>query len=159
VGDGKVRHELEREAGVMQLANVTFTGAQPKASIPDILAAADVCVAVLQNIPEFRLTYPNKVFDYLAAGKPVVLAIDGVIRKVVEEAGAGVFVQPGDPGALASAIRAFAGDRERARAMGERGRAHVTRSFDRRAHGAAFANLISAVANAKRGTAVSVTAT
>jgi len=147
VGDGKSRTELEQEATRRGLTNVTFTGAQPKASIPDILAAADLCVAVLQNIPEFRLTYPNKVFDYLASGKPVALAIDGVIRTVVEDAGAGVFVPPGDPAAMAAAIRDFAADPARGRSMGERGRAHVARAFDRRAHGTAFADLLTAVAS------------
>jgi glycosyltransferase involved in cell wall biosynthesis len=149
VGDGKSRQQLEEETAHRQLPNVTFTGTQPKASIPDVLAAADLCVAVLQNIPEFRLTYPNKVFDYLASGKPVALAIDGVIRKVVEDAGAGVFVQPGDPEAMEHAIRAFANDPARARAMGENGRSHVARAFDRRAHGAAFADLLGAVADGR----------
>jgi glycosyltransferase involved in cell wall biosynthesis len=147
VGDGKSRGELEEEAMRRDLRNVTFTGTQPKASIPDVLAAADLCVAVLQNIPEFRLTYPNKVFDYLASGKPVALAIDGVIRTVVEDAGAGVFVPPGHPAAMASAVRAFAIDPARARSMGERGRTHVARKFDRRAHGAAFGDLLTSVAN------------
>ena len=145
VGDGKSRQDLEQSAATRGLSNVTFTGTQPKAVIPDVLAAADLCVAVLQNIPEFRLTYPNKVFDYLASAKPVALAIDGVIRQVVERADAGVFVPPGNPAAMASAIRAFAADPVRARAMGERGRAYVTSTFDRRAHGTAFADLLSAV--------------
>jgi len=148
VGDGKIRHELEQEAARMSLDNVTFTGAQPKASMPDILAAADVCLAILQNIPEFRLTYPNKVFDYLAAARPIALAIDGVIRQVVEDAGAGVFVQPGDPTALAAAIRSFAADPARGRAMGERGRNYVAVKFDRRAHGLEFSNLLEARAAA-----------
>jgi glycosyltransferase involved in cell wall biosynthesis len=146
VGDGKSRQQLEDDVARRQLSNVTFTGTQPKASIPDVLAASDLCVAVLQNIPEFRLTYPNKVFDYLASGKPVALAIDGVIRQVVEDAGAGVFVQPGNPAAMASAIRTFANDPARARSMGERGRVHVARAFDRRAHGTAFAELLRTVA-------------
>jgi glycosyltransferase involved in cell wall biosynthesis len=148
VGDGKTRGELEAEAARMSLDNVTFTGAQPKASMPDVLAAADLCLAILQNIPEFRLTYPNKVFDYLAAARPIALAIDGVIRQVVEDAGAGVFIQPGDPIALASAIRSFASDPARGRAMGERGRDYVARKFDRRAHGLEFSNLLKARADA-----------
>lgn len=142
VGDGKTRRELEVEATRMSLDNVTFTGTQPKASMPEVLAAADVCLAILQNIPEFRLTYPNKVFDYLAAARPIALAIDGVIRQVVEDAGAGVFVQPGDPIALADAIRSFAADPARGRAMGERGRNYVARNFDRRTHGLEFSNLL-----------------
>ncbi len=86
------------------LNNITFTGALPKGRMPELLAASDVCVATLQNIPMFTTTYPNKIFDYMAAGRPTVLAIDGVIRQVVEDAGGGIFVQPGDPKALADAV-------------------------------------------------------
>ena len=50
----------------------------------------------------YATVYPNKVFDYMAAGRPVILAIDGVIRQVVEQAEAGVFVSPGDASALAA---------------------------------------------------------
>ena len=55
-----------------------------------VVASADVCLAILQDIPMFRTTYPNKVFDYMAAGRPVILVIDGVIREVVEKAGCGI---------------------------------------------------------------------
>ncbi len=55
-----------------------------------MLAASDVCVATLKNIRMFSTTYPNKVFDYMAAGRPIALAIDGVIRQVVEAAGGGI---------------------------------------------------------------------
>lgn len=148
VGDGKTRDTLEQEARRLSLDNVTFTGPQPKASMPDVLAGADLCLAILQNIPEFRLTYPNKVFDYLAAARPIALAIDGVIRQVVEQAGAGVFVPPGDPLALATAIRSFAADPARGRAMGERGREYVIKNFDRRVHGSEFSNMLDARSHA-----------
>ena len=67
----------------------------PKRRMPEVLAASDVCVAILKNIKMFTTTYPNKVFDYMAAGRPTVLAIDGVIRQVVEAAEGGIFVPPG----------------------------------------------------------------
>ena len=76
-------------------------------------------------IPAYATTYPNKVFDYMAAGRPVILAIDGVIRQVVEAAGCGVFAEPGDPAALARAIRKLASDRESARRMGLAGRKYL----------------------------------
>ena len=101
------------------LHNVTFAGPQSKGEMRAFLHAADVCVATLQNIAMFRMTYPNKVFDYLAAGRPVVLGIDGVIREVVERAQGGLFVRPGDSHALAHAIRQLAGEPERCREMGE----------------------------------------
>jgi glycosyltransferase involved in cell wall biosynthesis len=52
----------------------------------------------------FTTTYPNKVFDYMAAGRPTLLAIDGVIRQVIEDADGGIFVQPGNPEALANGL-------------------------------------------------------
>ena len=84
VGDGKDRKALEAQASQMALPNITFTGALPKSLIPEILAASDACLAVLLNIPMFTMTYPNKVFDYMAAARPTLLVIDGVIREVIE---------------------------------------------------------------------------
>jgi len=80
----------------------------------------------------YKTVYPNKVFDYMAAGRPVVLAIDGVIRAVVEDAGAGIFVPPGDPAALADAIRRLVNEPEAGVCMGARGRDYVKAHFDRR---------------------------
>jgi glycosyltransferase involved in cell wall biosynthesis len=79
----------------------------------------------------YKTVYPNKVFDYMAAGRPVILAIDGVVREVVEKAGAGIFCQPGSPEALAKAIRQLAADPKKARQMGLDGRAYLEQHFDR----------------------------
>lgn len=146
VGDGKERANLEHMADELQLTNVRFLGALAKRDVPRALAGADACVAILQPIPMFTMTYPNKVFDYMAAGKPVILAIDGVIRDAVETAGAGVFVPPGDDHALAGAIVELASNHERCRAMGKAGRAAVEEQFDRRAHAADFSRLITRMA-------------
>ena len=91
-GDGKLRKELEAKSRKMKLKNLVFAGAKPKKEMPNVVAAADVCLAILQDIPMFRTTYPNKVFDYMAAGKSTILAIDGVIRRVLQEAHGGIFV-------------------------------------------------------------------
>jgi glycosyltransferase involved in cell wall biosynthesis len=141
VGDGKARGELVRSTEERGLDNVLWIPAQPKDRIPAFIAAADACLATLRDIPLFRTTYPNKVFDYMAGGRPVLLSIDGVIRDVVEEARAGIFVRPGDGAALATGVRALMDDPDGARAMGERGRATVCEHFDRGAHGAALEDL------------------
>lgn len=150
VGDGKERSRLEAQAAAAELRNVTFTGAVPKEHMPTVLAASDACVAILRDIPSFRMTYPNKVFDYMAAGRPIVLAIDGVIRQVIETAGAGIFVPPGDDAALAAAVLQLAADREAARAMGEAARRHVVAHFDRRTQAEAFCRLLARLAEGKR---------
>jgi glycosyltransferase involved in cell wall biosynthesis len=133
LGDGKEKPNLIRKADELNLSNVRFLPPVPKTRMPDALAAADVCVAILKPIPEYKTVYPNKVFDYMAAGRPVILAIEGVIQGVVEQADAGICIPPGDPLALASAIVQLAANPEIGRDMGKRGRQHVVEHFDRQA--------------------------
>ena len=150
VGDGKERSRLQACANDLNLRNVRFAGARPKSEMPEILAAADACVATLMNIPMFGKTYPNKVFDYMAAGRPTVLAIDGVIRQVLQAAGGGIFTQPGDDAALAEGVRALSEDRNRGRLMGQRARVYVEQHFNRDQQAADFAKLLAALSSARR---------
>jgi glycosyltransferase involved in cell wall biosynthesis len=131
VGDGKEKPGLVRRAAERNLGNVLFLPPVAKREMADVLAGGQCGIAILKPIPLYGTTYPNKVFDYMAAGRPVVLAIDGVIRKVVEEAGAGLAVPPGNPRALADAVRVLADDPSLAREMGSRGRACVEHDFGR----------------------------
>lgn len=147
VGDGKDHSTLEKWVHDEGLGNVIFTGPLPKSAIPAALAASDVCLATLKNIPMFRMTYPNKVFDYMAAGRPVVLAIDGVIREVVERAAAGLYVPPGDDQQLAAAIAHLKQDSDSRRKMGRSGRTFVEKHFNRRDHAIEFRSLIERLAN------------
>ena len=132
VGDGRDKEHLEARVRSEDLHNVRMFPAVNKAEIPGYLAAADVCIAVLKPVPLFDMTYPNKVFDYMAAGRPTVLAIDGVIRDVVEEASGGVFVPPDDADGVATAITRYAADDELRRRHGENARSFVRDRFDRR---------------------------
>jgi glycosyltransferase involved in cell wall biosynthesis len=131
LGDGKEKSNLQKQAAGMGLTNVLFLQPVPKAEMAAALAGADACLAILKPIDEYKTTYPNKVFDYMAAGRPVVLAIDGVIREVVEAAECGVFAQPGNPSALAEAIRSLALDKAKARRMGLAGRKYLEQHFSR----------------------------
>ncbi len=142
VGDGKERSRLEQLAKEFNLVNVTFAGSRSKTQMPEILAGSDACAAILKDIPMFRTTYPNKVFDYMAAGRPVILAIDGVIRKVVESSGGGVFVQPGNDRELAEAVLSMAENRVDADSMGRKARLYVTEHFNRDDQARAFLNLV-----------------
>jgi glycosyltransferase involved in cell wall biosynthesis len=131
LGDGKEKANLQAVATELELQNVTFLPPVPKSEMGVALAGADACLAILKPLEEYKTTYPNKVFDYMAAGRPVVLAIDGVIRQVVEAAGCGSFVPPGEPAALAEAIRTLAADKPKAREMGLKGRQYLEVHFDR----------------------------
>jgi glycosyltransferase involved in cell wall biosynthesis len=147
LGDGKEKPDLIDQATGMGLANVRFLPPLPKAGMPAALAAADACIAILKPVPAYTTVYPNKVFDYMAAGRPVVLAIDGVIREVVEGVKAGIAVPPGDPQALAEALENLAADRQMAAAMGRRGRREVETRFDRAVIAERMARLMEAMAN------------
>lgn len=131
-GDGKERARLQADAGKMNLSNVIFAGARAKKEMPGIVASADVCLAILQDIPMFRTTYPNKVFDYMAAGRATVLVIDGVSRQLIEASGGGVYVQPGDDESLAKTILELSKDSSRVRQMGQNARKYLVRHLDRR---------------------------
>ncbi len=131
VGDGKEKPALQKQAEEMQLTNVKFLPPLPKSEMPHALAAADACIAILKPLEAYKTTYPNKVFDYMAAARPVILAIDGAIREVVEAAGCGEFVKPGNAAALADSLRKLAGDPQRARRMGINGRHYIEKHFNR----------------------------
>jgi lipopolysaccharide/colanic/teichoic acid biosynthesis glycosyltransferase len=147
VGAGKEGGNLERLARELRLTNVTFAGSRPKSEMAKILAASDACVATLKNISMFRMTYPNKIFDYMAAARPTILAIDGVIREVVESADGGIFVPPGDDAKLAEAVRYLYEDRARAEQMGKSARAFVVEHFNRRQQAMDFVQLIRELAS------------
>ncbi|HKR30818.1 MAG TPA: glycosyltransferase family 4 protein [Terriglobales bacterium] len=131
VGSGKHERQLRCEAELRKLPNVLFVPAQPKERIPEILAAADACVATLANAPALQVTFPNKVFDYMAAGRPTVLAVEGPIREVIEKSGGGVCIAPGDSKALAQAILALRDSSSLRAEMGAKARKHVEENFNR----------------------------
>ena len=80
----------------------------------------------------FRTTYPNKVFDYMAAGRATVLVIDGVSRALIESSNGGVYVQPGDDELLAKTILELAKDPQRVQQMGQNARDYLVKHLDRR---------------------------
>ena len=131
-GDGKERPNLQSEAERLELQNVIFAGVCPKKEMPFVIASSDVCLAILQNVPMFRTTYPNKVFDYMAAARATVLVIDGVIRQVIESSDGGVFVEPANHELLAKTILELSKDPQRVKQMGVNARAYLVKNLDRR---------------------------
>jgi glycosyltransferase involved in cell wall biosynthesis len=130
VGDGADKPRLRRRVAELGLANVTLAPAVPPGQVPELLAAADVCLVTLRDVPLFATFIPSKMFEYLAAAKPVIGAVTGESAQILREAGA-VVVPPEDSEALARAISELAADPARRLAMGRQGRTYVERFFDR----------------------------
>ena len=131
-GDGKERARLETEAKNKNLHNIIFAGTHPKRDMPLIVASADACLAILQDIPAFRTTYPNKVFDYMAAGRASIIVIDGITRELIESSQGGVFVKPADDAMLAQKILGLARNPEQVKEMGANAREYLVKNLDRR---------------------------
>ena len=148
VGDGKEKSRLQQKAIELQLHNVIFVGTVPRADMPAMLAECDACVATLKDIPMFRTTYPNKVFDYMASARPTVLAIDGVIRQVLEAAGGGVYVPPGNARAMADAVHYLCSHPDEAESMGRSARQYVQAHFERKDQAAQLCRVLQTVAQA-----------
>lgn len=131
-GDGKERTRLEAQAKNKNLTNVTFAGTRPKKDMPLIVASADACLAILQDIPAFRTTYPNKVFDYMAAGRASIIVIDGITRELVEASHGGVYVNPADDNMLAQKILQLSQNPAQVKEMGVNAREYLVKNLDRR---------------------------
>ena len=124
VGSGPHDAALRAYAERAGVANVRFLGRRPQAEMPAIHALADVLVVHLQDRPFFRATIPGKTQVALASGRPVLMGVRGDAADLVERAGAGLAVEPGNGAAIADAVRAFhAMPAEEREAMGARGRA------------------------------------
>ncbi len=133
VGDGADKTRLVKTARELGLPNVVFRPSEPPETLAVTMRAADVCVATM-NASEFSEgTIPVKVFDYMACSRPVVAALGGDGRRVVEESCAGLVVDPEDGEGLAGALRRLADDPEERRSLGERGCEFVHERYSRRA--------------------------
>jgi glycosyltransferase involved in cell wall biosynthesis len=131
VGDGNERAAFEQRVGEEGLDNVVLLPPHPREAMPGLIGACDVTLTIFTPHPALALNSPNKFFDSLAAGKPVVVNVDGWLRRLVEENDAGVHVPAGDPDALAESLVALSAQPERLSAMGENARRLAVKEFAR----------------------------
>jgi colanic acid biosynthesis glycosyl transferase WcaI len=131
VGEGADKKALRERASRLRLQNVTFVDQQPRQRIPLYLAASDASLVLLKEKPLFKTVLPSKIFEILAAGRALILGVDGEARRLVEEAGAGVYVRPEDAGELAEAVLNLQGRPRDCEQMGRRGRAFVEQGYSR----------------------------
>ena len=125
VGDGAERPALEREAARLGL-DVRFLGFRGQAEVAAALAQADALV-----LPSFAEGVPVVLMEAMASARPVIATRVGGVAELVADGQSGLLVAPGDPAALAQALRRLAGMPAAARAqMGARGRAAVRAEFD-----------------------------
>jgi colanic acid biosynthesis glycosyl transferase WcaI len=133
VGEGPVKADIIALSKEYGLPNVVFRPEVPRDQMPAHLSAADVALVPLRRLDLFKGALPSKMFDAWAAGCPTLVSIEGEAQRVVEESGAGMFVEPENPEALAEAIQGLSRDRGICHEMGSRGRTFVNTFFSRQA--------------------------
>ena len=129
-GGGGKRSELEAMARRYNLRNVVFGDLVPKEEIAGIVAGCDVCLTIVRG-GEKPTWSPNKMFDSLAAGKPVLVNAGGWLAETIERNGCGRFVAPDCPAGLADTLMELSQNPALCAQMGRNARALAEREFDR----------------------------
>lgn len=131
IGNGMKKEELKAQAESLNLTNVSYLDAMPKKQVLKYVLAADMGTSVLIKNDTFKTVYSNKTFDYMSCKKPILMAIDGVSRELVEEANAGIFVEPENPHDFAAKIQQYMDNEALKVEQGENGYQYAKQYFDR----------------------------
>lgn len=131
VGGGSRLGWLEAEVQLRKLDNIVLVGRLPFSAMPEVLSAASVLLATLSDEPVFAFTIPSKVQAYLAAGRPIIVCMNGEGARVLCEARAGIACGAGDSVALAEAVLQMQRltPQERAQ-LGENGRRYFAEHYE-----------------------------
>ena len=130
VGGGGKRPELEKRAHEYKLTNVIFSNPAPKTELARLVAGCHACMTIFRAEKENTWS-PNKLFDALAAGKPVLINVPGWLGETIENNKCGKNLNPYRPEALADALEELAADPQLCQEMGKNARALAERDFDR----------------------------
>ena len=132
VGDGARLAGLQKMAKDLGIASVVFTGLVSHVEAKAYLAASDIILVHLKKTELFKTVLPSKMFEAMAAGKPILLAVEGEAKEVLRRSGAGESIPPEDPESLAESVVRLLGDPVGRKQMGHSGKAFVRKEFSRR---------------------------
>lgn len=131
IGQGMEKARLIQKAKEMQVKNVRFLDPVPKAEVFKYIIASEMGASVLKKVDTFKTVYSNKTFDYFSCKKPVLMAIDGVSRELVELAKAGTYVEPENPLEYDRVIRNYMKNLDLLKVEGTNGYIFAKENFDR----------------------------
>ena len=149
IGQGMEKDRLMKMAQDRKITNVRFLDSVPKAEVFRYILASEMGASVLKRVDTFKTVYSNKTFDYMSCKRPILMAIDGVSRELVEAAGAGVYVEPENIGEYDRIIRLYLNDPSRIVREGESGYRFAKENFDREVLANKYINYISKIVKGK----------
>ena len=131
IGEGAEKQRIQSLAQSQSLANVRILDQQPRDKIPAFISASDACLVLLKKTDIFKTVIPTKMLEFMSCARPVILGVDGQARQIIDEAGAGLVIEPENAVALAQAIRRLEQDPANGRALGQKGRKYILQRFSR----------------------------
>ena len=145
IGEGAEKDRIKALAVSRELTNVMFLDQQPREKIPGLISASDSCLVLLRKTELFKTVIPTKMLEFMSCERPVILAVEGQAKQIVEEAGAGLLIEPEDAGSLVRAIQQLLSDAELRKTLGKKGRAYIVEKFSRSSTATRYINVLSAV--------------
>jgi len=131
VGEGAEKQRIKALAQSRSLSNVRFLDQQPREKIPAFISASDACLVLLKKTDVFKTVIPTKMLEFMSCARPVILGVEGQARQIIEDAGAGLAIEPENADALVCAINRLAEKPELAAALGRKGREYIVKNFSR----------------------------
>ena len=154
VGEGAEKEQLVSLARSRGLTNLRFVDQQSREKIPAYICASDACLVLLKKDEIFKTVIPSKMLEFMSCGRAVVLGVEGQARKILEEAQAGICIEPGNSGELAQAVLRLADDGPLRETLGRNGRRHVVQHFSRRQTALAYLEVLSALCGEEKRRAI-----
>jgi colanic acid biosynthesis glycosyl transferase WcaI len=131
IGEGAEKQRIRDLTKSRGLTNVQFLDQQPRDQIPAFISVSDACLVLLRKTDVFKTVIPTKMLEFMSCARPIILGVDGQARQIIDEAGAGIVIEPENPDALVGAIEKLQEDRDLGRTMGRRGREYIQKNFAR----------------------------
>ncbi|MFL1471077.1 glycosyltransferase family 4 protein [Paraclostridium bifermentans] len=132
VGEGDQKSKCMEYANSLKLNNVYFEDAVPNSLVPEYLAHADICLTNLMKIESFKLVRPNKLFQYMALGKPIISGIWGEFSEIIEEVQSGIYVDFTDEHQASNQIIEMLNDKSKLDEMSLNGVKYILEHGDRK---------------------------
>ncbi len=142
VGEGADKERIVNLARSQNLTNMTFLDQQPRESVPAFISASDACLVMLKKADLFKTVIPTKMLEFMSCARPVILAVDGQAREIVDAAHAGIFVEPGNAQQLVQVIQQLAADPTLCASLGQNGREYIVHNFSRQQTARAYLDIL-----------------
>lgn len=131
VGEGADRERILALAQSKRLTNLVFIPQQSREKIPAYISASDACLVTLKGKEVFETVIPTKMLEFMSCARPVILAVRGQAKRLMEVANGGICIEPDNPQALCSAILRLREQPELREEMGRSGRSYIIRELSR----------------------------